>query len=521
MDDLDLLRMEHISKAFPGVQALDDVSLSVRTGEILGLIGENGAGKSTLMKVVSGVYPADQGQVYLRGQPVQIQNPHHAQQLGLAIIYQEFNLMPNLTVMENIFIGREPGRFSFVNRRRLQQQAQGLLDRLGVRLSPLATVRDLAVAEQQMVEIAKALSMKVQVIIMDEPTSALSETEVQALFRIMRDLKQHGISVIFISHRLEEVRTICDRVTVLRDGRNVGTLEVAEASEDAMIQLMVGRSLTEFFHQENSPLSTATAQSTDVALEVRGLTRRGTKVDPSAIVLDNISFQLRRGEILGLAGLVGAGRTEVVRAIFGADGRDAGEVFVNGKLADIRSPLDAIRHGIGFVPEDRKAQGLILNQAVRMNLTLPSLGDLTRFGFVNLSEEARRAQEYIGRLQIRTPSLDRVVRNLSGGNQQKVVISKWLMLKPKILIMDEPTRGIDVGAKTEIYSLMRQLVEAGVSIIMISSELPELLAMSDRVVCIAEGHVAGILDRSEATPESVMRYCTVQRKSSSEKVAVQ
>jgi ABC-type sugar transport system ATPase subunit len=500
MTDLDLLRMEHISKAFPGVQALDDVSLTVGAGEILGLIGENGAGKSTLMKIVSGVYPADQGQVFLRGQPVQVQNPHHAQQLGLAIIYQEFNLMPNLTVMENIFVGREPGRFAFVDRRRLEKQAQELLDRLGVRLSPTAIVRDLAVAEQQMVEIAKALSMKVSVIIMDEPTSALSETEVQALFRIMRDLKQHGISVIFISHRLEEVRAICDRVMVLRDGR----------------------SLTEFFHQESALAGTALpAPSAEVALEVRGMTRHGSKVDPSAIVLDNVSFQLRRGEILGLAGLVGAGRTEIVRAIFGADARDAGEVYVGDKLATIRSPGDAIRHGIGFVPEDRKAQGLILNQALRMNLTLPSLAALTRFGFVKLAEETKRVQEYVTKLQIRTPTLDRVVRNLSGGNQQKVVISKWLMLKPKILIMDEPTRGIDVGAKTEIYSLMRQLVEAGVSIIMISSELPELLAMSDRVVCIAEGHVAGILDRSEATPERVMRFCTVQRKSSSEKVAVQ
>ena len=522
MTDLDLLRMEHISKAFPGVQALDDVSLNVGTGEILGLIGENGAGKSTLMKIVSGVYPADQGQIFLGGQPVQVQNPHHAQQLGLAIIYQEFNLMPNLTVMENIFVGREPGRLAFVDRRRLEKQAQELLNRLGVRLAPTAIVRDLAVAEQQMVEIAKALSMKVQVIIMDEPTSALSETEVQALFRIMRDLKQHGISVVFISHRLEEVRAICDRVMVLRDGKNVGALGIADASEDAMIRLMVGRSLTEYFHQEGvAAVSGQPALDADVALEVRGLTRRGSKVDASAIVLDNVSFQLRRGEILGLAGLVGAGRTEIVRAIFGADTRDAGEIQVDGKRADIRSPGDAIRHGIGFVPEDRKAQGLILNQALRLNLTLPSLAALTRFGFVKLAAETQRVQEYVTKLQIRTPTLDRVVRNLSGGNQQKVVISKWLMLKPKILIMDEPTRGVDVGAKTEIYSLMRQLVGAGVSIIMISSELPELLAMSDRVVCIAEGHVAGILERSEATPERVMRYCTVQRKSSSEKAAVQ
>jgi ribose transport system ATP-binding protein len=516
-----LLRMENISKAFPGVQALDHVNLDVRGGEIVGLIGENGAGKSTLMKIVSGVYPADEGQIYLRGQPVQIQNPHHAQQLGISVIYQEFHLMPNLTVMENVFIGREPSRFSFVDRRQLQQRTQQLLDRLGVRLSPTATVRDLAVAEQQMVEIAKALSMKVQVLIMDEPTSALSETEVQTLFNIMRELKRSSISVIFISHRLEEVRTISDRVTVLRDGRNAGTLDAAVASEDALIRLMVGRSLNEFFHQESAAQAAPKPVEAEIALEVRGLTRKGSKLDPSAIVLDNVSFQLRRGEILGLAGLVGAGRTEVARALFGADARDAGEIYVDGRPADIRSPLDAISYGIGFVPEDRKAQGLILNQALRMNLTLPSLGTLTRFGFVRLAEETRRVQEFVGRLQIRTPSLDRVVRNLSGGNQQKVVISKWLMLRPKILIMDEPTRGIDVGAKAEIYSLMRQLVQAGVSVIMISSELPELLAMSDRVVCVAEGHVAAILDHDEATPERVMRYCTVQRKQSNEKVAVQ
>jgi ABC-type sugar transport system ATPase subunit len=405
----------------------------------------------------------------------------------------------------------------------LQQQAQALLDRLGVRLSPTAIVRDLSVAEQQMVEICKALSMKVKVLIMDEPTSALSETEVQALFDIMRELKRNGVSVVFISHRLEEIREICDRVTVLRDGKNVGTLDIEDATEDAMIRMMVGRSLDEFFHQEliRGAAVSGTTQPEDMALEVRGLTRRGTKVDPSAIVLDGVSFQLRRGEILGLAGLVGAGRTEIVRAIFGADSRDAGEVYVDGRLADISSPLEAIRYGIGFVPEDRKAQGLVLNQAVRLNLTLPSLARLTRLGFVNLSEEARRVQEYIGLLHIRTPSMDRVVVNLSGGNQQKVVISKWLMLKPKILIMDEPTRGIDVGAKAEIHGLMRELVDSGVSIIMISSELPELLAMSDRVVCVAEGHVTGILDRSEATPERVMRLCTVQRTQSDEKVAAE
>jgi ABC-type sugar transport system ATPase subunit len=472
------------------------------------------------MKIVSGVYPADAGRISAR--------PAGSDQIPIAQrwashIYQEFNLMPNLTVMENIFIGREPSSSGFVNRRRLRQQAQELLDRLGVRLLPTVTVRDLSVAEQQMVEICKALSMKVKVLIMDEPTSALSEAEVRTLFDIMRELKRNGVSVVFISHRLEEIRAICDRVTVLRDGRNVGTLDIAEATEDAMIRLMVGRSLDEFFHQElmHSAATEEDAATADIALEVSGLTRRGTKVDASAIVLADVSFQLRRGEILGLAGLVGAGRTEIVRAIFGADDWDAGKVYVDGRQADIRSPREAIRCGIGFVPEDRKAQGLILNQAVRLNLTLPSLARLTRFGFVNQSEETRHAQEYIGRLHIRTPNMDRVVRDLSGGNQQKVVISKWLMLKPKILIMDEPTRGIDVGAKAEIHGLMRELVESGVSIIMISSELPELLAMSDRVVCVAEGHVTGILDRREATPERVMRLCTVQRKLSDEGMAVQ
>jgi ABC-type sugar transport system ATPase subunit len=514
----DLLRMENISKSFPGVQALAGVSLDVRRGEVLGVIGENGAGKSTLMKILSGVYPADGGQIYMNGQPVQIQNPHHAQKLGLSIIYQEFNLMPNLTVMENIFIGREPSRLFFISRGQLRVKAKALLDRLGVRLSPMAIVRDLAVAEQQMVEIAKSLSQEVKVLVMDEPTSALSDAEVSVLFGIVRELKRNGISVIFISHRLEEIRSLCDRVVVLRDGHNVGTLDAAEATEDALIRMMVGRSLSEYFHEEDAPSAQHVAAA-DVVLEVRGLTRTGSKLDASAIVLADVSFQLRRGEILGLAGLVGAGRTEVVRAIFGADKRDAGQVLVGGKVAHIRSPKEAIRYGIGFVPEDRKAQGLVLNQPVRDNITLPNLNSLSRFGFLRLGEEARRVQEYVSRLRIRTPSLDRRVSNLSGGNQQKAVIAKWLMLKPKILIMDEPTRGIDVGAKTEIYSLMRQLVQEGVSIIMISSELPELLAMSDRVVCVAEGHVAGILDRADATPEQVMRYCTAQRKQTDGKAA--
>ena len=520
MGDAALLRMQDVCKSFPGVQALDAVTLDVGHGEILGLIGENGAGKSTLMKILSGVYPMDSGAISMDGEPVHIHNPHQGQQLGISIIYQEFNLMPNLSVMENIFVGREFGRYGLIDRATLRRQTQVLLDRLGVRLSPDAIVRDLSVAEQQMVEIAKALSLQVRVIIMDEPTSALSETEVQHLLAIMRDLKSDGIGVIFISHRLEEVLGICDRVTVLRDGKNVGSIAASEATQDHLIRMMVGRSRNELFHSEERFTASAGAAAAsqaavpapgqDVVLEVRGLTRRGTAIDAAATVLDNVSFDLRRGEILGLAGLVGAGRTETVRVIFGADRCDSGEILIDGKPVSIASPLDAIGYGIGFVPEDRKEQGLVLGLSVRENVALPNLDSMSRFGFVRLAQEAQRVKEYVQALQIRTPNLDKSVLNLSGGNQQKVVISKWLMLQPRILIMDEPTRGIDVGAKAEIYRLMNQLVESGVSIIMISSELPEVLAMSDRVVCMARGRVTGILTHAEATPELVMRYCTLQ-----------
>ena len=507
-----LLWMENVSKSFPGVKALENVSLQVGRGEILGLIGENGAGKSTLMKILSGVYTMDAGAINLEGRPVHIHSPHQGQQLGISIIYQEFNLMPNLSVMENIFVGREAGSFGMVSRGRLRQQTRALLDRLGVRLDPDAIVRNLSVAEQQMVEIAKALSLRVKVLVMDEPTSALTEVEVTRLLDIMRDLKRDGIGIIFISHRLEEVLEICDRVEVLRDGQNVGGLPASAATEDELIRMMVGRPRSELFdtHERFTAAAATAAQASAAVLEVRGLTRRGTALDASATVLEDVSFTLYQGEILGMAGLVGAGRTEVARAIFGADKFDSGQVLIDSKPVRITSPVDAIRHGIGFVPEDRKAQGLILALTVRHNMALPNLDRLTRAGFVRLREEAERVRSYVDRLQIRTPSLDKQVLNLSGGNQQKVVISKWLMLQPRILIMDEPTRGIDVGAKAEIYRLMHQLVESGVSILMISSELPEVLAMSDRVVCMARGHVTGILSHDEATPEVVMRYCTLQ-----------
>jgi len=505
-----LLWMENVSKAFPGVQALEAVSLHVNAGEVLGLIGQNGAGKSTLMKILSGVYTIDSGEIYYNSQPLQIHNPHHAQELGISIIYQELNLMPNLSVMENIFIGREPGPPLFVSRGRLERQTRTILDRMHMNLHPGALVRSLSVAEQQMVEIAKAISRDVRVLIMDEPTSALSETEVETLFELIDELKRSGVAVIFISHRLEEVLRICDRVTVLRDGKNAGDVMVTDVTREDLIRMMVGRSLDQFFHRsQHLDIEQAAA---DIVLEARDIHRRGNAVNPDAVVLDNVSFTLRRGEILGLAGLVGAGRTELVRAIFGADRRNSGQILIEGKEANIRSPSDAIRLGIGLVPEDRKGQGLILGLAVRINMTLAHLDSITRAEFVQLGAERRLVDEYIDRFEIRTPGMEQRVVNLSGGNQQKVVIAKWLMLGPKILIMDEPTRGIDVGAKSEIYELMHQLATNGISIIMISSEFPELLAMCDRILCLAEGRMTGEVTRQEATLETLMHYCTLRKQ---------
>ena len=506
MDDMPaqqpLLRMEGISKQFPGVQALKSVSLEVYPGECLALVGENGAGKSTLMKILSGVYEPDEGHILLEGRPVTLSNPHQAQQLGISIIYQEFNLFPNLTVEENIFIGREPSASGFVRWSSLRQAATELLGRLGVQLDPAAVVRDLSVAQQQMVEIAKALSYNSRIVIMDEPTSALTEAEVAALLDIIRGLKAQGLGIIFISHRLEEVFAISDRITVLRDGQNVGDLITAQATPEQVVQLMVGRRLEDLFQKEDSQVSERPV------LEVRGLSRTGTRRDPSAIVLKDISFQVRAGEIVGLAGLVGSGRTELVRAIFGADHYDSGEILIDGQPVTIRSPQDAIRLGIGLVPEDRKQQALVLELAVRENISLAALSRICRGGFVRLAEERRLAQSFVNALQIRTPGLEQKVRNLSGGNQQKVVLAKWLALEPKILLVDEPTRGVDIGAKAEVHHLLSQLAQRCVAILMISSELPEILGMSDRVLVMRRGMIAGELSRAEATQEKIMALAT-------------
>ncbi|MDQ3694099.1 MAG: sugar ABC transporter ATP-binding protein [Chloroflexota bacterium] len=496
--------MEGISKFFPGVQALQGVDLAVFPGECLALVGENGAGKSTLMKILSGVYLPDEGRLAFDGAPVILSSPRQAQELGISIIYQEFNLMPNLTVMENVFVGREPNRAGFVRRRTMERQTRDLLGQLGVRLRPDAVVRDLSVADQQMVEIAKALSTNARLVIMDEPTSALSETEVTALMQLIRQLKARGLGVIFITHRLDEVFQICDRITVLRDGQNVGSAPMAEVNPDWIVRTMVGRELGELFQKE----AAAVAVDAAPALEVRGLSRTGTRRDASAIVLEDVHLTVRAGEIVGLAGLVGSGRTEVVRALFGADPFDRGEILIDGRPVLVRSPRDAIRQGIGLVPEDRKTQALVLDLTVRENITLASLGDVVRSGFVRFRRERARAREFVEALRIRTPSLEQRVVNLSGGNQQKVVIAKWLALRPRVLIMDEPTRGIDIGAKAEVHHLMSELASEGVAILMISSELPEVLGMSDRVLVMRQGRISGELSRAEATQERIMALAT-------------
>jgi len=493
--------MEHISKAFPGVQALQDVDFEIYPGQVVALVGENGAGKSTLMKILSGAYRKDSGRIFLNGSEVEIEDPHHAQQLGIAIIYQEFNLTKNQTAAANIFIAREPrqggirGALGLVDRRKMEAEAQTLLDRIGARILATTRVRDLSTAQQQMVEIARAIAFDARVIIMDEPTASLGESEVEKLFEIVDNLKTQGIAVIYISHRLEEVDRIADRVVVLRDGRRVGELPIGQATSGQIIALMVGRTLDDMFHKEPATIG-------DMVLEARGL-RRGN-------VVKDVSFGLNRGEILGFAGLVGAGRTETVRLIFGADPRDAGDVLLESRPVQINSPSDAVESGIGLVPEDRGNQGLVLKLPVIENINMATMDDQSKAGWVDRNSLVRTAANYVRLLSIRTPHLRQQAQYLSGGNQQKIVLAKWLASQPKVLILDEPTRGIDVGAKAEVHALMSQLAQQGMGIIMISSELPEILGMSDRILVMHEGSVAGILDRAEATQERIIALASGQ-----------
>lgn len=485
-----LLRAEGISKAFPGVQALDRVTLEIFPGEIHGLVGENGAGKSTLIRILAGAIPRDAGRIFWQGQSVEIADPRHARRLGIAVIHQELSLLPNLTVAQNLLLGREPRtRWGVLDRRAMEQQAWRILHELGLDLDPQAPVGSLPFAQRQMLEIARALSENARLLIMDEPTSALSDREIHRLFELLRDLKARGVAVLFISHRLEEIFQIADRITILRDGHHIGTFPITEVTPSAVVRMMVGREMSEMF------VKTATA-GTEAILEVRDLTREG--------VFYGVSFEIRRGEIVGLAGLVGAGRTEVARALFGLDPVDRGEIRIEGKAVRIRSPLDAIRLGMALIPEDRKAQALFLSMALRSNITIAALPRIAPLGLLSGRRLDAASQPCIRHLDIRPPRPGIPVRHLSGGNQQKAVIARWLLLQPRILIMDEPTRGIDVAAKAEIHALMDRLAREGKAILMISSELPEILGISDRILVMREGRIVGELKREEATADRVL-----------------
>ena len=491
-----LLKVSGISKSFPGVQALKDVQFELNHGEVLTLVGENGAGKSSLMKILSGIYTKDSGTIVLEGNEIEIDNPRAAQELGISIIHQEMNLMPHLTVAQNIYIGREPRTGPFVRTQELNQRADELLTRLGIDLNPKARIESLTVAKQQMVEIAKALSFNAKVLIMDEPTSSLTETETETLFNLIEGLKKTGTGVIYISHRMDELRRLSDRVTVLRDGAYIGTLDKSEIDIPTIIEMMVGRVITEATRPE-------ARQSTpnDVVLKVEGLNTRH--------LLKDINFELHRGEILGFAGLMGAGRTEVARAIIGADHSEGMTLHIGGKPVKISQPSEAVAQGIGYLSEDRKLFGLLLEQDVNTNILLASLADYTNsLGFVNTDKGKETSRHYVEKLRIKTPSIHATTKNLSGGNQQKVVIAKWLVRDCDILIFDEPTRGIDVGAKEEIYRLLNELVAQGKSIIMISSELPEVLRLSHRIIVMAGGRISGVLNNEDASQAKIMDYAT-------------
>jgi inositol transport system ATP-binding protein len=500
-----LLRLDRLTKRFPGVLALDDVSFDVGRAEVHGLLGENGAGKSTLLKIVSGAQTPDAGSVIWDGQQVTLARPLDAQALGIVTIYQEFNLVPTLTVAENVFIGREPQRFGgFIDWPKMRADTRELTRRIGLDIDPEALVSDLSVAEQQMVEIARALSVRARLIIMDEPTSALSEAEVTRLLTIMRTLRDQGVSIMFVTHRLEEAMAICDRFTILRDGRLAAVRDREGLTIPTIIELMVGRAASDLYRRP-----AVRHQAGPVRLSVRGLRSAGQGRSSHAIRLKGIDLDVRGGEILGIAGLVGAGRTEFARAVFGADPALVDRIEIDGQPVVIRSPRDAIRHGIGLVPEDRKQQALFLQQAIRRNFSVASLERFSPAWFMDETKEAAELARFKATMNVRMTGPDQIVGNLSGGNQQKIVLARWLALDPRILIVDEPTRGIDVAAKAEVHELLDQLASRGIAVIAISSELPEVLAIADRIVTMREGRLTGELSPQEATQEQLMTLMTL------------
>ncbi|MEG2361425.1 MAG: sugar ABC transporter ATP-binding protein [Christensenella sp.] len=491
-----VVSMKNIQKSFPGVHALDDAEIELKKGEVHGLVGENGAGKSTLMKVLTGIYERDSGMVMVKGREVNYKTPADALGDGISMIHQELNLMPHLTVADNIFIGREPKKGIVLDKKKVNQLTKELLESLNLDIDPNTQVNTLTVAKQQMIEIAKAISLKADILIMDEPTAALTNSEIDDLFKFVRDLKSKGVGIVYISHRMEELKIITDDITVMRDGQYVDTVRTEDTDMDQIISMMVGRTI-----YEEPKTHSAVSPDAPTVLKVEHL------VSP---MVKDVSFELKKGEILGLAGLMGAGRTETARLIFGADLKASGTIYVKGEEVSINSPEDAVAHGIGYLSEDRKAFGLAVGLSVADNVVMASMDDFVNGGVVNEGKIAAATQEYVDKLDLKTPSIKQLVRNLSGGNQQKVVIAKWLVRNCDILIFDEPTRGIDVGAKSEIYKLMNQLASAGKSIIMISSEMPELLRMSDRVLVMCEGKMTGEIDISEATQEGIMKYATLR-----------
>ncbi|MCR5288379.1 MAG: sugar ABC transporter ATP-binding protein [Treponema sp.] len=490
-----IVKMEHISKTFPGVKALDNVRFELQSGEVMALLGENGAGKSTLVKILSGVYQRDSGSITIFGDELETVTPTVARQYGVAIIHQELNMCQHLTVAENIFLGREIiNRRGVLDNRLMNEQAKKVLESLSIELDPETLVGDLAVSKQQMVEIAKALSIDAKILIMDEPTSALTEKEIEELFRIIKSLKQKGVGIVYISHRLEELKHIVDRVTIMRDGQFITSGHFSDFTMDQIIAHMVGREIQEKFPH-------IPAQPTDVIMEVRNLCA-GNQVK-------NVSFTVRKGEILGIAGLMGAGRTETTRAIFGVDKKECGQIYLNGKEVQINCPSDAIKCGIVLAPEDRRKDGLCTKLPVRENIALPNLDFLAdKFGIVNTKAEKKLVQQAVDNFSIKLPNAEVNAASLSGGNQQKVVVAKWLSRKSNVVIFDEPTRGIDVGAKVEIYQLMNQLKEKGIGVVYVSSELPEILGMSDRILVMCDGHITGELKREEASQEAILKLAT-------------
>ena len=494
MGDL-ILSMKGITKSFSGVAALKNAALDLKAGEVVALMGENGAGKSTLMKILTGIYSKDSGEIQYMGQEVCFKGPAESEEAGISIVHQELNMMNDLTVAQNLFIGREEMNGFLIDDKKMNEKARELFKVLKIDINPAEKIGNLTVGKQQMVEIAKAISSKAKVIIFDEPTAALTDSEIEELFKVIRDLKKQGTGMVYISHRMDEINVISDRVIVMRDGEYVGTLITKECCKDDIIKLMVGRAI---FGEPK--IASNVAKDAPVVLKCENLNRGKAVKD--------VSFELRKGEILGFSGLMGAGRTEVARLIFGADKKDSGKIFINGKEVAIHTPQDAVAQGIGYLSEDRKRYGLIVDKSVEENTVISSLNDFVKGFFIDKAKSKEVSKKYVESLKTKTPSVSQLVKKLSGGNQQKVVIAKWLVRNSDILIFDEPTRGIDVGAKSEIYALMERLAKEGKSIIMISSELPEVLRMSDRVIVMCEGRITGILDIAEANQEVIMQSAT-------------